>query len=555
MLAIWLGKSLLAGKMSVPVFKKMPVFVILMWIFIFLYFLASVFSVAPVLSVFGWYPRFQGLYTFFYYVIFGMLIFMNLRTEKQLERVIIAIMSSAAFVSLIALLQLASVDFLSFWDVDKFLGRAYGTMAHPDFLGGFLAMIIPVMLARLIHEKNQLLAVTALILSLSALYFSLTRSAYLGLFVGLIFFFLIIFLKKRQWKLFAVTAVIPFLAIAALLMINIFSNNDFIKNQPALKRLVFQEESLRSLQTRFAIWPQVFKQIIDRPFLGYGPETFAVTFPAYAPASLNFWENFTDIADRPHNELLGIAQETGIIGVFVYIAFLVGLSVTVVRKIIYSSGQNWEIILAFSSGILALFITNQFGFSVTVTWLYFFLFVAILLRFLTKKENVLPVNMPVFAKIILFLLIMFSGFTNVFLQDIQSVRADFFYRKGIEYQKMKQYDDARKNFQFARQFAPLQSHYFPNVYNDFEKAAIKAPNYAPIYLEWGKMLLANRKPHEALQMFEKYLSLVPAYYQWKKDLSTRSKDDQEKYRIFYKLHPNFDKVFWYIEKAKLEIGN
>ena len=68
----------------------------------------------------------------------------------------------------------------------------------------------------------------------------------------------------------------------------------------------------------------------------------------------------------------------------------------------------------------------------------------------------------------------------------------------------------------------------------------------------GKMLLANRKPHEALQMFEKYLSLVPAYYQWKKDLSTRSRRTRKNI-VFLQIASNFDKVFWYIEKAKLEV--
>ncbi len=287
----------------------------------------------------------------------------------------------------------------------------------------------------------------------------MTRSAYLGLFVGLIFFFLIIFFKLRQWKFFTLAIALPFLAIFMLMIINIFGNNEFIKNQPALKRLVFQEDSLRSLQTRMTIWPQVFKQIIDRPFLGYGPATFAVTFPAYAPANLNPLGNSTSIVDQPHNELLGIAQETGIMGALVYIIFLVGLFIVVSRKIISSNEKNWQVYLGFLSGVLALFVVNQFGFSVTAAWLYFSLFIAILLRFLTKKEVTLPVNISIFAKIMLFLIVLILGSTHVFLQDIQLIRADYFYRKGLEYEQTGQHEQAADNFKIATELAPLQSHY------------------------------------------------------------------------------------------------
>jgi hypothetical protein len=56
-----------------------------------------------------------------------------------------------------------------------------------------------------------------------------------------------------------------------------------------------------------------------RPFIGYGLESLAVTFPQSYPAELASLAGPMAIPDRAHNEVLDVLQSTGVSGVIVYL--------------------------------------------------------------------------------------------------------------------------------------------------------------------------------------------------------------------------------------------
>lgn len=61
------------------------------------------------------------------------------------------------------------------------------------------------------------------------------------------------------------------------------------------------------------IWSRTLPLILDRPLLGYGPDTFAAAFPQNDYAmKLNAYGNEYTIVDKPHNILLNYAVHTGI---------------------------------------------------------------------------------------------------------------------------------------------------------------------------------------------------------------------------------------------------
>jgi predicted Zn-dependent protease len=89
----------------------------------------------------------------------------------------------------------------------------------------------------------------------------------------------------------------------------------------------------------------------------------------------------------------------------------------------------------------------------------------------------------------------------------------------------------------------------------YQKAIRLMPANPAAYLEYGKELHEIGDYGNAIIFLEKYLSLCPDYYKWTKDLANRPKTEQEQYRIFNKLNPDFNKVFEPLADAYAKTGN
>jgi O-antigen ligase len=456
------------------------------WLWIFggafltFYLLATIFSTSPIVSIFGFYPRFQGLYTFSCYVIFALIVFLQIGSqadktsrETQVRRIIKTIFISVSLVSVIALLQKFLPGFLAFWNDQAFEGRIYGTMANPNYLGSILVMIIPLMLIRLVENEEEskknratskniftkTMLVLALLLNFTALYFTYSRAAFVGLAIGLFFAFWVMAKKKHSPGVFWVTVGGILVIVGFVVVVNLFGQN---WKSTFLERLKFQGQYTVSAETRLELWPAVTRQILARPLLGYGPETFALTFPNFAPKNINTSPLKGAYPDRAHNEILDMAVQIGIPGLMAYLGFLILFFVIATKKIINDKSQSSWYYLGLLSGILALFVSNQFGFSVTTLWVYFFLFVAVLLQYLPPDDNskklaqrlfakskpTIPdtshsavglvemgtsrMRINIFFKIIFVLLVLGAGSWFVFFHDVRLIEADLLYRKGVD---------------------------------------------------------------------------------------------------------------------------
>ncbi len=404
------------------------------------YILATIFSISPLTSTWGFYPRFQGLYTFFIYFIFAAIIFMygvsdNTETvTKRLNRIICAIFISSALASLIAILQKFLPGFLPFWNDAAFEGRIYGTMGNPNYLGGFLIMVIPLMLMRLIEKRNTGYKfagiLVGLVFNFAALYFTYSRASYLGLVTALVLFSWVLAKKKRSPGIFLATAATILVLVGIVGSINTFGQN---LKSTFWERLKFNGAYSESIETRLEIWPAAAKQILNRPWFGYGPETFALSFAKFAPANINTDLSKAAYPDRAHNEILDIAVQIGIPGLVCYLAFLVLLFYAVTRKILNDKSELAWTYLGILCGILALFVSNQFGFSVTVLWVYLFLFVALLMRYLYQDNSrILNLNISKTLKVIIVFITLLFAAGIIFFKDIRLIEADYYYRKGLE---------------------------------------------------------------------------------------------------------------------------
>jgi len=593
---------------AIPAINKLKWPLILLGLTVASWIISTILSPAPAISFFGYYPRFQGLYTWITYLIFAAVVFLGLENRRQIDRIFTVIAASSLIASVIAFAQSRGVPWLNFWDVSAFLGRFFGTMGHPDYLAGYLVMTIPLMAAMLIMRKNRLLAGAALVFSLAALYFTLSRSAYLGLFMALFIFLAVSARKFGRKKLFWATLVIPFFLAGAVLLVNINAKSGIVQNNVLLERMVMQGENLRSVQTRMVLWPATFRQIMASPFIGYGLDTYAITFPKYLPAEINTLENMGDYPDRAHNFILDYAVQFGLPGLMIFAGFILLVFISGLR-FIATHKKDWLPPLALLACVAAILVTNLFGFFITVTWAYFWLMIALILNITQpKKEYAAGFLSRKYAGKIVIGAVIFLGLAGVFNQDFLLFAADMNYRTAAisgdtaaaakasglapqisfyHFQEANLLLDAafgansenEKQLMLAKAILPLEKggrltakdgfYYLysaivaANLHGGtagtadplFISATNKMPSYPTVYLEYGKYLLKTGNYGKAAKVLEQYLTLCPPYYKWKNDLGSHTPEEQERYRIFYKLNPDFDSVFSLLTEAYAKSGN
>ena len=158
--------------------------------------LSSIFSIAPAVSWWGLYTRAQGTIAFFCYILLFLIAVAELRSAAQLRRLQFTIILASFPVSGYAILQFLRVDPIP-WS-NAILDRSSGSMGNPIFLGGYLAMVIPLTLCRLIagcktpgtgvDRKPRLAFIlcsaAALVLQLTAFLFTQSRGPVAGLAIA-----------------------------------------------------------------------------------------------------------------------------------------------------------------------------------------------------------------------------------------------------------------------------------------------------------------------------------------------------------------------------------
>ena len=453
------------------------------------YFVATFFSVAPDISFLGWYPRFQGLFTFVNYLILGMVVFFELKSLKQRERLVVVLICGLLFVCGIALLQKFLPGFLQWWNDSEFNGRIYGTLANPNYLASYIVMMVPILIVNILRKKGRIFSWLVLLVAMTALFLTLSREGYLGCFLSVLFLFIVVAYRRKAKKTLVFLALMPMVLGGFVWLVFTNSQASWVQGTPFLERLTGNNENGSSAQERLEVWPAVLRQIWASPLFGFGPETFAVTFPAFAPASVNTREDQGEILDRAHNELLDLAVQIGIPGMIAYVCFIFGLviqgikrtsdgadvseqadlgnrsklrgkvelldraggkqsteqsyatEVGAMQKPVQKNAPNWNqetwLILGFASSILGLFVANEFGFSVTVQWVLLAIFAALMLNLLHSKDFTavkfcLAFGWGKCVQFGLFVIIAMMSLSFYWLHDINLVLADAKMRAAYE---------------------------------------------------------------------------------------------------------------------------
>lgn len=187
--------------------------------------------------------------------------------------------------------------------------RAYGLTAHPNLLGALLALCLVLVFARS-HEgwrRKRALLLPVLALGFAGLFFSFSRTAWLGAGAGLLVWFLI----RRRAGAGAVRVSYVWLVLPILLLaLALFFYGDLVISRFANLQEPIEAESIgqRLYDARLAL-----QLAVEHPWLGVG---LGRNVHAAMRLALD--------ADRVHNVLLLAAAELGLPGLLFVLWLLLG---------------------------------------------------------------------------------------------------------------------------------------------------------------------------------------------------------------------------------------
>ena len=342
-------------------------------VFVVILGLATLFSVNPDWSLWGTVNRSLGWVTYLHFFAFFWILISTVKIREDWLLLLKATVLVSGISSLAGVLQKL--------DVATFLGinlpqRISGTFSNADFFGSYLVINIFLGLFLLaLKDKSKavrisLVAITAL--NFVTLFLSGHRAGWIAAAAGLAAMgFFWAWNRSKDLKRVLIYALIVLGILGSLFFLGrgvIFSTENYLLQRAVS---IFNLES--ALESRLFIWRTIYKGWEERPLLGWGPETSGYLFDKYRTLVVNGDKAPVDIntiIDRPHNKILEIAADAGLIGVASYL-FLFSAIFYLVFKYRDRWGPFPGSVLA--SLFVAYFVQNLALFDTIGSYLIFFL--------------------------------------------------------------------------------------------------------------------------------------------------------------------------------------
>ncbi len=276
-LLAWVTAMLRKGAIQ---FRRPP-FMIPILVYFGVYTVATVFSLSPVLSIFGIVDRSMGLINVANLVALYFLVFNILATGEQQMRCLKALVWGSTLVALLGVLQYFGINPLDLLPYMK--GERVGsTLGNPDYCTPVIVLALPVAVA-----------------------FVLKRRYWYGLPVVLLFLMLLFSL--------------PIHGLTGNWTINV-SREGEAQAQPGISQAAgtLTTVAVERVQVRKGLWEAGEKAALAHPVLGTGPNTYRDVFTVYEPLYY-VREIPTFREDKAHNEYIEVAQSTGLVGLAAYL--------------------------------------------------------------------------------------------------------------------------------------------------------------------------------------------------------------------------------------------
>jgi Flp pilus assembly protein TadD/O-antigen ligase len=262
--------------------------------------LSTVTAVNPGLSFWGSQERAYGLLTLLSYLLLALIVATGLHSLTQARMLLGTMVATAVPLLFLSALQAAGQD--PFNLVTDARSPIYATLGRANFVGAYLALLLPLTLVLALSATNRLAQIGLVLLALGQLAFvglTLARAAWLAAGMGLLVLGIgwawpQLSQMGRRWLAIGTGL---FLTGGGLL---------------ALRGLLLADTG--SIAARRTIWQTTLTLIGERPFLGHGLDSLAIQFMRVFPPELVYYQGRQVFVDRAHNWLLDTAVTLGVLG-------------------------------------------------------------------------------------------------------------------------------------------------------------------------------------------------------------------------------------------------
>ncbi|MEX0875737.1 MAG: O-antigen ligase family protein [Actinomycetota bacterium] len=304
--------------------------------------LATLLSPNRTLSLIGLYHRYEGLVSLALYVGALLLIVMLYRGQAgKLRGLVAAAGGAAGVVAAYVIVQQLGIDPVE-WRGTTGTAPTYpiGNLGNPAFTASFLGISAPFVAYLAISARTRASRISWSAVGggvLISLWLTHGRAGMVAVLAGV--GALALFASRvRVWRKMTLVAAGLLVLVALPLMSAGFVDPPAPEAQPAVAEF------------RTDTWVAAVRMLGDRPFLGWGPESFYGQYPRYRTA-VEAREQGLAIPDKPHNVFLGWATSTGTLGLAAHLV-LVGIALGMVgaRR---RSESNVRLTAAFGAGLVA----------------------------------------------------------------------------------------------------------------------------------------------------------------------------------------------------------
>jgi len=444
----------------------------------------------------------------------------------------------AVIASIYGILQYFGIELIWPKVLNPFGGRCVSTFGNPNFLSPFLILILPLTFTEYLLSEKRDIRLFYLFINFVlfwALLCTLTRSSWLGLFVGLFYLFFHLFRYEKKF-IQKNKSRLSLLLSLFILFAFFFPRSKVAGYGPSvIERLTEIKEAKKTaygpLHQRFLIWSCAWDMVKEHPLLGKGWGTFELFYPFYQGKYLFIepYKNFRTHANNAHNEILEIVSQTGIIGLgiffwlwLIFYRWVHSLYKYPFEKEVITSKEKM-FIFALSAGITAFLVDNLLNVSLhfAVPAFFFFWYLGILANFGIHREKNSGVNLSLKNKVWLVGLILFFFFLLIF-NNCRFFLGEIHYFKGFKLNRQNRLLEAKRELETTHRYHRLEvnnNYELGNTYARLreQEKAIWAYNealsanlgYDEIYYNLAVVSLFSGKLEEAMKNYQRALFINP----------------------------------------------
>lgn len=297
-----------------------------------------------------------------YFVMF-LLGYISVRNSSDVQLVAKAVYFSYIITAIFSIYQLLSDNMYYSEDIVR-INSAFN---HPNIYAFYLVFVISIALYFLVtnQEYERFSGHKWVIFSgLIFLMMTQTRSAW----IGMLMVFMVYFYFNNKKLFFLIVMLLPLTVFLPVVGDRLA---DVLSGQGGEEEFLYYYERMNSYVWRKVVWGAAWQEIMNRPILGHGYNSFSYYF-------LDFFPYGADQGMDAHNSYVQIAFDSGLIAALFYVVLIFGVLYLFLKMLAFDR-RGVSVIVGLVIFYIAAGYSDNVTFYLNFNWYYWF-FIGMFLR-------------------------------------------------------------------------------------------------------------------------------------------------------------------------------